>query len=188
MIPTANHLHSGYGHDLLRKWQTVDARFDKSTFVYPIFVVDVDGQKNEIKSMPEQYQWSVDRLEELLDPLVAKGLRSVILFGVITEPGRKDEKGVSQQHRFDGLVVMYLQLISNLFGDFSFSPSATWADHPQGPVVRAIKLLRAKYPQLYVICDVCLCQFTSHGHCGILTEACASSNFAFSNTAPSTRR
>jgi porphobilinogen synthase len=134
MIPTANHLHSGYGHDLLRKWQTVDARFDKSTFVYPIFVVDVDGQKNEIKSMPEQYQWSVDRLEELLDPLVAKGLRSVILFGVITEPGRKDEQGVSQQHCFDGLVVMSNQLISNLFGDFSFSPQRRGPTTPRDPL------------------------------------------------------
>lgn len=45
--------------------------------------------------------------------------------------------------------------------------AATWADHEQGPVVRAIKKLRAKYPSLYIACDVCLCQFTSHGHCGI---------------------
>lgn len=93
-VPIGNHLHAGYGHELTRQWQTQNTKFDKSSFVYPIFVVDEDGQKNEIKSMPEQYQWSVDRLEELLDPLVAKGLKSVILFGVITKKERKDENGM----------------------------------------------------------------------------------------------
>lgn len=50
--------------------------------MYPIFVLDEDDKKNEIKSMPGQYQWSVDKLPELLDPLVELGLRAVILFGV----------------------------------------------------------------------------------------------------------
>jgi delta-aminolevulinic acid dehydratase/porphobilinogen synthase len=92
-VPTSHHLHPGYGHELTRDWQTTNTKFDKSTFIYPIFVVDEDGQKNEIKSMPEQYQWSVDRLDELLEPLVKKGLKSVILFGVITKKERKDGNG-----------------------------------------------------------------------------------------------
>lgn len=96
IIPTAHHLHPGYSHPLLRDWQSVDTRYDASNFVYPIFVVDVDGQKNEIKSMPGQYQWSVDLLPELLDPLVELGLRSVILFGVVSQPERKDEQGSKQ--------------------------------------------------------------------------------------------
>jgi len=81
-VPTSHHLHPGYSHPLLREWHSDSVSYDASNFVYPIFVLDEDGKKNEIKSMPGQYQWSVDMLPELLDPLVELGLRSVILFGV----------------------------------------------------------------------------------------------------------
>ena len=46
----------------------------------------------------------------------------------------------------------------------------TPADDPAGPVILAIKKLRALYPALYIATDVCLCEYTSHGHCGILHE------------------
>jgi len=38
----------------------------------------------------------------------------------------------------------------------------------QGPIIQAIKKLRVLFPGLYVAADVCLCEYTSHGHCGIL--------------------
>ena len=31
-------------------------------------------------------------------------------------------------------------------------------------------MLKAKWPELQVVTDVCLCEYTSHGHCGILKE------------------
>ena len=92
-IPCHHYLHPGFGHQLLREWQTYDALVTKSNLVYPIFVLDVDGEKRPISSMPEQYQWCVDRLDELLEPLVKKGLVSVILFGVITQVEKKDANG-----------------------------------------------------------------------------------------------
>ncbi|ODQ76951.1 hypothetical protein BABINDRAFT_42608 [Babjeviella inositovora NRRL Y-12698] len=46
----------------------------------------------------------------------------------------------------------------------------TAADDPEGPVIQSIKVLRARFPDLYVMCDVCLCEYTSHGHCGVLYE------------------
>lgn len=46
----------------------------------------------------------------------------------------------------------------------------TAADDPNGPVIQAIRLLRRSYPQLFIVTDVCLCEYTSHGHCGILYE------------------
>lgn len=46
----------------------------------------------------------------------------------------------------------------------------TAADDPQGPVISAIKVLRKHFPDLFIICDVCLCEYTSHGHCGVLRE------------------
>jgi len=42
------------------------------------------------------------------------------------------------------------------------------ADDPNGPVILAIKRLRELFPSLYVAADVCLCEYTSHGHCGLL--------------------
>ncbi|MEB3222888.1 MAG: porphobilinogen synthase [Candidatus Sericytochromatia bacterium] len=39
---------------------------------------------------------------------------------------------------------------------------------PHGPVQACIKALKQALPDLYVITDVCLCEYTSHGHCGVL--------------------
>lgn len=39
---------------------------------------------------------------------------------------------------------------------------------PQGIVPKAIRLIRGQYPNLVVIADVCLCEYTSHGHCGLI--------------------
>jgi porphobilinogen synthase len=44
----------------------------------------------------------------------------------------------------------------------------TPADDPNGPVIQAISTLRQLFPSLYIAVDVCLCEYTSHGHCGVL--------------------
>lgn len=44
--------------------------------------------------------------------------------------------------------------------------SETWND--QGVIQKAIRFIKKHYPQLYVITDVCFCEYTSHGHCGII--------------------
>ncbi len=92
----------------------------------------------EIHSLPGQKRWGINKLESFLAPLVAKGLRSVILFGV---PLHMDKDGRG-------------------------SP----ADHPDTPVIQATKLIRRVFPEVVVACDVCLCEYTSHGHCGELRE------------------
>ncbi|CAH7675989.1 tetrapyrrole biosynthesis porphobilinogen synthase [Phakopsora pachyrhizi] len=43
----------------------------------------------------------------------------------------------------------------------------TPADDPEGPVILAIRLITEKFPKLFVAADVCLCEYTDHGHCGI---------------------
>src|SRR5437870_13882949 len=40
---------------------------------------------------------------------------------------------------------------------------------PDGIVQQAVRVLKAASPGLVVITDVCLCEYTSHGHCGIVT-------------------
>ena len=44
--------------------------------------------------------------------------------------------------------------------------SSAWDEH--GVVQEAIRAIKAAYPDFYVITDVCMCEYTDHGHCGIL--------------------
>jgi porphobilinogen synthase len=44
------------------------------------------------------------------------------------------------------------------------------AEDPNGPVQRSIRNIRKSLPDMVVITDVCLCEYTSHGHCGIVVD------------------
>ncbi len=46
--------------------------------------------------------------------------------------------------------------------------SGAWAD--DGVVQRALRELRGRFPELLLLTDVCLCEYTSHGHCGVLRD------------------
>lgn len=156
----SSQLHCGYFHPLARSWQAerqltkvggaalraplvagTAARLTErqSMLIYPIFVTDGDDDMRLVPSLPGQHQLSVSRLVAFLEPLVHKGLRSVILFGVPLKPGSKDTLGSA-------------------------------ADNPDGPVIQAVRLIRRRFPQLFICTDVCLCEYTSHGHCGILRD------------------
>ena len=39
---------------------------------------------------------------------------------------------------------------------------------PEGIVQRALRIAKEKFPELYYVTDVCMCEYTSHGHCGVL--------------------
>ena len=41
-----------------------------------------------------------------------------------------------------------------------------------GIVQRAIRLIKHSHPDLIVIADICLCEYTSHGHCGVIEDGC----------------
>ena len=103
-------------------------------FIWPVFVVPGSRRKEPIASMPGQFRYSADELVKALKPVVAQGVKSVLLFGQHEGPG-KDECG-------------------------------TPAADPRGAVQRAIPKIKEKYPDLVVLTDVCLCAYTSHGHCG----------------------
>lgn len=49
-------------------------------------------------------------------------------------------------------------------------PTGSKASHPDSPVVRSIKAIKKAFPHLFVMTDVCLCEYTSHGHCGVLNQ------------------
>lgn len=67
-----------------------DTHLRPQDLIYPIFVCEGKNIKNEIKSMPGQYQVSVDRLPSLCNRLIELNIKSVILFGV---PDKKDDDG-----------------------------------------------------------------------------------------------
>lgn len=47
---------------------------------------------------------------------------------------------------------------------------ASGAYAEDGIVQKAVRMLKTKFPDLLVCTDVCLCEYTSHGHCGLLQE------------------
>ena len=71
------------------------------------------------------------------------------------------------------LVPLGLQAIL-LFGvvtdDAKKDATGSFATDPNTPVIRAVKAVREKFPTILVCCDVCLCGYTSHGHCGVLKD------------------
>lgn len=110
-------------------------------FIWPIFLVNGKGVKTQIPNMPNQFRYSIDTLMIDLDQVLKRSnIGGVILFGVCDDP-------VNQK---------------NGNADFSYSE--------ENPVVKAIPLLKKAFPSLLICCDVCICSYSSHGHCGILDE------------------
>lgn len=111
-----------------------ETRISAEEMIYPIFVIEGENIKNPIPSMPNIYQYSIDRMDEMLTEAVESGISGVLIFGI---PDKKDEVG-SQAYAPDGITQ------------------------------RAIRHIKENYPHLLVIADVCLCEYTSHGHCGLV--------------------
>ena len=111
-----------------------ETRMDKSSLVYPMFVMDGENKKEEIPTMPGQFRYTLDRMPEILQEMADAGVGSVMLFGI---PDHKDEVG-SGAYACDGIIQ------------------------------RALEKAKKEVTDLYYIGDVCMCEYTSHGHCGIL--------------------
>jgi porphobilinogen synthase len=121
------------GSENLRK-MVRETRMDKSSLMYPMFVMEGENKEEEIPSMTGQYRYSLDRLPYKLEQLSKAGVGSVMFFGI---PDHKDEVG-------------------------------SGAYDPEGIVQRALRIAKEKFPELYYVTDVCMCEYTSHGHCGVL--------------------
>ena len=115
-----------------------DVSVNVKDFIYPYFVVEGEGVKEEIATMPGICRFSIDTLVEDVKEVYALGIDTVLLFGVIDD-NQKDERG-SLAYAEDALVC------------------------------RAVKAIKAALPEVCVITDVCLCEYTSHGHCGLLCD------------------
>jgi porphobilinogen synthase len=111
-------------------------------FVLPLFVSESASAREPIATMPGVDRLSLAALVEEAQDAAALGIAAVMLFGL---PGEKDEQG-----------------------------SGAWDD--DGIVQLAIRAIKQAVPaksserELLVITDVCLCEYTSHGHCGVVRE------------------
>lgn len=77
------------GSENLRK-MVRETRMDKSSLMYPMFVMEGENKEEEIPSMTGQYRYSLDRLPYKLEQLSKAGVGSVMFFGI---PDHKDEVG-----------------------------------------------------------------------------------------------
>lgn len=111
-----------------------ETRMDAKSLVYPIFIKEGVGIKEEISSMENQFRYSVDILPRALEEIAKSGVQNVMLFGI---PDKKDPSGCG-----------------------------AWIE--DGIVQKALQVAKRECPELYYITDVCLCEYTSHGHCGML--------------------
>lgn len=121
-----------------------ETRLDLDNFIYPLFVVEGEGIRNEIASMPGVFQLSIDEILKECCELKSLGIKSILLFGI---PSLKDSVG-SDALSDDGIIARTLRAIKAEFGS-----------------------------SLLVITDLCFCEYTDHGHCGILDE-CSVNNDA----------
>ena len=107
-----------------------------SDLVYPLFIEEGNGIKQEITSMPDVFRFSPDQLPSQVEEIARLKIPAVLLFGI---PEHKDEVGSA-------------------------------AYHPKGVIQQAIQAIKKSTPELLVVTDVCLCEYTSHGHCGIVAN------------------
>ena len=121
-----------------------ETRLDLDNFIYPLFVVEGQGVRNEIASMPGVFQLSIDEILKECCELKSLGIKSILLFGI---PSLKDSVG-SDALNDDGIIARTLRAIKAEFGS-----------------------------SLLVITDLCFCEYTDHGHCGVLDE-CSVNNDA----------
>ena len=78
-------------------------------FIYPLFVCEGKGVRNEVASMPGIYNLSVDEIVKEAREAESLGIKSVILFGI---PGHKDEEG-SGAYGSDGIVQKSIKAIND---------------------------------------------------------------------------
>jgi porphobilinogen synthase len=82
-------------------------------FMWPTFVIDGEGKREEIESMPGQSRLSVDQLLMDLEPLVETGIGSVLLFG-LAEDSQKDSQG-SEAFNENGTVQRAIRAVKKEF-------------------------------------------------------------------------
>ena len=119
-----------------------------------------------IRRLVRETKLSVD---DLIYPLfIEEG--SAIETEIVSMPGIKRFSLDRISKELDEVVALNIPAVL-LFGIPSQKDeegTETWNDN--GITQQAVRFIKKNYPTLYVITDVCFCEYTSHGHCGIIHE------------------
>ena len=113
-----------------------ETRLSPEALIYPMFVCPGAGIRNEIPSMPGQYNVSVDEAVKIAREVEQAGIGGLMLFGI---PESKDAVGGG-------------------------------AYDENGIVQQALGEIRKSVDSLVLVADVCLCEYTDHGHCGVVVD------------------
>ena len=114
-------------------------RLSVDDLIYPMFVLEGEGQREAVASMPGVERLSLDLLLQEAGELVALGIPMIALFPVTPQEKK--------------------------------SLDAAEAFNPEGLAQRAVRALKAAWPQLGVMTDVALDPFTTHGQDGIIDDS-----------------
>ena len=87
-----------------------ETQIEPGDCIFPLFIVEGEGVKKEISSMPGNYQMSIDSTVDECRHLLSLGVGGVILFGI---PAHKDEMA-SGGYADDGIVQKALRAIKKL--------------------------------------------------------------------------
>jgi porphobilinogen synthase len=114
-----------------------ETELSPADLILPLFVRPGKNVREEIASMPGNYQLSPDLLAEEIVQVGKLGIGGVILFGI---PAEKDATG------------------SDAMSD-------------QGIIAQALRAAKQAAPDVLLITDVCCCEYTDHGHCGVINDS-----------------
>ena len=105
-------------------------------FVCPLFVRTGVNKKIEVESMPDIYQFSIDKVLYEIEYLLNLNVDKFLLFGI---PENKDQYGND-------------------------------AIAENGIIQQSLLEIKKRFPESFLITDLCMCEYTDHGHCGIMKD------------------
>ena len=109
-----------------------------SDFIFPVFVIEGQNQREVIESMPGIFRMTIDELEREVEQLLELGIPAMALFPKVGT----DVKSLDGSAAFD----------------------------EDGLVARAVRAIKARYPEMGIICDGALDPYTTHGQDGIIDD------------------
>lgn len=115
-----------------------ESALSPADLIYPVFILEGEGAREPIHSMPGIERLSVDLLLEQLEEVSALGIPAVAIFPVVGPEGKSE---LAEEASRDGNLVS-----------------------------RAVRAIKARFPELLVICDIALDPYTSHGQDGIMRD------------------
>ncbi len=119
-----------------------------SQLIWPLFVTHGEGLRRPVASLPGVAQLSVDQL--------VKDAERAASLGLVKDAERAASLGLG------GIILFGIPATKDATGSEAYDD--------QGIVQQAIRAVKRAVPQLLVVGDVCLCEYTDHGHCGVIRD------------------